>query len=196
MFYRMMLILAGLGPSLILGGYSCQAQQVVVTITAQKQGLLKGTPIPQLPNVTGAVLSFSYELEVAAAVGTAASGAGAGKVQHSAIVFSRRSDSGSPEIYSALATGELLTSVKFEFFAPNSKPAEKPYYSIQLTNARVVKFNQQTGAAPDQSLIDTVSLSFEKIEEAFVTGNKTATAPATLLWSRVNNQSSWSSAPQ
>jgi len=96
-----------------------------VTITGQKQGLLKGTAPSHQPNATGEVFGFSYEVEVVLAAGSATSGAGAGKTgagQHSAIVFSRHSDGASPNIYLALTTGEILSSVKFEFFRPQAHP--------------------------------------------------------------------------
>lgn len=82
---KLMPFLASLGAAIVLSGYSCQAQEVAVTIIGEKQGILKGTAPSQEPNATGAVLSFSYEVDVAI---DATSGAAAGKRQTSAIVFS------------------------------------------------------------------------------------------------------------
>jgi type VI secretion system secreted protein Hcp len=184
MLYRkLMPFLASLGAAIVLSGYSCQAQQVTVTITGEKQGVLKGESAAQEPNATGAVLSFSYEVDVAI---DTTSGAAAGKRQTSAIVFSRHTDGASPSIYTALTTNEILPSVKFDFFAPTAKSGEKPYYSIQLTNAHIVKLVQQTGSATDKSLIETVSLTFQKIEQTFVANNKTA-ADSPLSWSMIKN---------
>jgi len=188
MFYRIMLILVCVGVSFIAGANSCEAQQAVVTITGQKQGVLKGTPDPQQPNATSAILSFSYEVQASA--GLAVGEAKAANVQHSGVVFSRRSDRASPDLYSAMITGENLTSVKFEFFATNSR--DKPYYSIQLSNALVAKLNTSVGS--DQRLVETVSLVFQKIEETFVESNKTAGAAASG-WSVINNQPLSSMAP-
>jgi type VI secretion system Hcp family effector len=192
MFYRIMLILVGLGASLILGSYSCQAQQVTVTITGEKQGTLKGTAPSQEPNATSAVLSFSYEVDVGAIDTT--SGVGAGKRQTSAIVFSRHTDGASPSIYTSLTTNEILSSVKFDFFAPTANSTEKPYYTIVLTNAHIVKFVQQTGSATDKSLIDIVSLTFQKIEEASISNNKTA-ADSPGSWNRIQNVTNLSQEP-
>lgn len=85
-----------------------------------------------------------------------------------------------------MTTNEILSSVKFDFFAPTANSAEKPYYSIQLTNAHIVKFVQQTGSATDKSLIEIISLTFQKIEQASVPNNKTA-ADSPLSWSIVKN---------
>ncbi len=87
----------------------------VVTIEGTRQGWLTDDPAPaDRAHATGRILGLSYSHEVAGR--GAGTGVGQGRrTRHSPIVFSKRWGPASPQLFSALTTGELLPVVRFEF---------------------------------------------------------------------------------
>lgn len=119
-----------------------------ITITGQKQGAF--------PGGKGGVIDgfrFSYLLK---SPRDAASGQATGKRQHSPVVFTKPVGIASPQIFSAIAHNEGLTSVVV------SVPGG---YTIKLTNAFVSEVKQYTEVVNGVSIVlEDVSFSFQKIE--------------------------------
>lgn len=67
-----------------------------------------------------------------------ASGAATGKRQHMPLEVICAIDKATPLFYGACATNETLPEVKFSFFRVDQTGTEGEYYTIVLTNARVV----------------------------------------------------------
>jgi type VI secretion system Hcp family effector len=129
--------------------------QMLVTITAHKQGRLKGT------GKDGAIEAWSFHLAVSMPTDVA-TGQPSGARQYKVVKFKKPLDGASPQLMNALINNENLDEVKFEFL-PNDKTAsgaaKESFETIVLTNATVASLEQDS----DESS-DFVSLTFESIQ--------------------------------
>ncbi len=67
------------------------------------------------------------------------------------------------QLFQALVTNETLTSVVFEFVAPDSTGAVKTFRRITLANAALSDLHERAGVAKPTWTTD-VSVVFQKIE--------------------------------
>lgn len=145
--------------------------QFYATVTGNIQGPFKGETLStkvanKIPGV-----AFSYGvLEPASAA----------RCEQRPVVFTKLWGASSPQFYQAAYTGEVLTSVLFEFFIPLSDGTESLDHTILLTNGTVSASRQSVHAAQtDGPLIDTryvheISFRFEKIEIVSLTAHTEA----------------------
>ncbi|MCE7736148.1 MAG: type VI secretion system tube protein Hcp [Candidatus Heimdallarchaeota archaeon] len=89
------------------------------------------------------VWSYRYELSTPR---QEASGALAGRRQHSPIVITKRVDKSSPLLFKALAMNEPVTSAEFRFFRPDrtGSGAEEHYLTVLIENGYVALFRTFT----------------------------------------------------
>ena len=96
-----------------------------------------------------------------------ATGQASGRRVHSPIVFTKEWGAASPQIYQALVTNEVLTSVVFDFISVLPDGTEGTYFLIHLTDAVVVEVRQYIGSAPGEAGItrelEDVSLVYQTI---------------------------------
>jgi type VI secretion system secreted protein Hcp len=152
------------------------ALQIYVTIKGKTQGTFKGEgtkgDADRIP-----VVSYEYEVDSPRDPG---SGQPTGRRQHKPVVFTKEIGAASPEIFKALVDNEVLTEVVFEFlkFSPNGK--ETVEFKVTLTNAGValfrqtVRIGQQGGPIVDSRPLEEVSLTFQKIELDYLSGEAEA----------------------
>jgi type VI secretion system Hcp family effector len=76
-----------------------------------------------------------------------ATGQSSGKRQHKPIVITKEWGAASPQIFQALTTNEILSSVDFEFTKNSTGEKEVVYQRITLTNAQITRVNSYVGAA-------------------------------------------------
>ena len=111
--------------------------------------------------------------------GTSARGAGAGRAAmrrpNDPVVIVKPLDETSPFFVKAAASGETLTSVRFEF-KRNVGSDEEVYQTVTLTNAMVSSVREINGNAGHQ--MQEVSFTFQKIEYS----NKDGAAAAPTSW--------------
>lgn len=150
-----------------------------VTIEGTKQGRFKGER-GKGDKIAG--LAFHYDVK---SPRDAATGMASGKRQHGAITFTKAIDSSSPQIFQALISNEVLKSVLFEFRNTNANGEEMVFYQVTLTNATISEVEQYAGMSgsggarhsgeSDNSPLEDVSLTFQKIEVVSQVGKTTAT---------------------
>ena len=141
-----------------------------VTIEGTKQGRFKGER--GRDKIAG--LAFHYDVK---SPRDAATGMASGKRQHGAITFTKAVDSSSPQIFQALIGNEVLKSVLFEFRGTSADGQEMIFYQMTLTNASISEVEQYAGMSgqvttaeakhsgvADSSLLEDVSLTFQRIE--------------------------------
>ncbi|HEX7337379.1 MAG TPA: type VI secretion system tube protein Hcp [Gemmatimonadales bacterium] len=117
-----------------------------MAIEGTRQGMFPGGPA----GIAG--LRFSYALKSPRDV---ASGQASGKRQHGPVVFTKLVGAGSPQLFQALATNEILKSVVLNL----------PGYLITLTNATISEVKQYTEVVDGRAaVLEDVSLTFQRIE--------------------------------
>jgi type VI secretion system secreted protein Hcp len=104
-----------------------------------------------------------------------ATGQASGRRVHKPITITKRIDKASPKLSQALTSGETLTEVKFEFYRVNPMGGQEKYYTIELTNAKIVNMKQWFPITADQtksaySHLEDVSLTYQKITWTWVKG--------------------------
>jgi type VI secretion system secreted protein Hcp len=78
-------------------------------------------------------------------------GQASGKRHHSPIVITKEWGAASPQIWQALATNEILSSVDIQITQGNGSGKETVYHTISLTNAQIVSFRNYCGPIPKGS---------------------------------------------
>src|SRR4051812_12361848 len=133
-----------------------------VTLKGRKQGTLKGDDPEHPDQIVG--LNFVNHI---LSPRDPATGQASGRRVHSPIVFTKEWGAASPQIYQALITNEVLTSVVFAFVSVLPDGTEGTYFLIQLTNAVVVEVRQYIGSAPGEANItrelEDISLVYQTI---------------------------------
>jgi type VI secretion system Hcp family effector len=79
----------------------------------------------------GALLTFSYGVESPRDIST---GQASGKRQHQPIVITKEWGASLPQLFQALWSNEVLTSVVIQFVDPNGNPPKRKSRRIQLSN--------------------------------------------------------------
>lgn len=151
--------------------------QFYATVVGSAQGTFKGETLStKIANKIPGV-AFSYSLVEA---NDAAAGENAGRCRQQPVVFTKQWGPASPQFYQAAYTGEILSSVLFEFYLPLSDGTESLDHTVKLTNATVfsarqwVQVNQQDGPQVDTRNLHEISFRFEKIEIVSLTGHTEA----------------------
>ena len=175
-----------LGAALLSACPAQAADEFFVTIDGVKQGVFHGGSTQDKHK--GEIVGLKYDYS--ATVPTSATGAGAGKMQHSPITFEKEWDAATTQIYQALATGETLKSVRFDFYNTNAD-GQTLAFRVTLTNAAVVGIHQHVGDTLYNSTLDPhryedISLNFQKIEIQDETGSTIVTTVGVLPRRRVS----------
>jgi len=151
--------------------------QFYATVVGTTQGTFKGETLStKIANKIPGV-AFSYGIVDSC---DAATGADSGRRRQQPVVFTKQWGPASPQFYQAAYTGEVLSSVLFEFFLPLSDGTESLDHTVRLTNATVsaarqwVQVNQQDGPMVDTRNLQEISFRFEKVEIVSLTGHTEA----------------------
>lgn len=134
--------------------------KLLVTVTGAKQGAFKGG------GKDGAIEAFGFHMSVVAPKDVA-TGQASGKRQHKAITFKKPLDASSPQFLTAIDNNETLPTVTIRFVGADAQGKEGDVETVVLTNASVASFDQSDDESGD---VDTVALTFEKIEMTNVPG--------------------------
>ena len=145
--------------------------EIQLFIEGSQQGKFKGVDkdgkIICLAHSSGVIVSHQ-----------AATGQISGKRQHSPLRVTKEWSAASPQLAQALVTGEVLKSVTLKFLQPKpgtkgSTGKEVVYYTITLTDARVIEFNQSSSTSERPT--EQISIAYQKIIWKWVDGDVTAT---------------------
>jgi type VI secretion system secreted protein Hcp len=124
------------------------AHEFYVSIQGTKQGKFKGESPREAHKEKLTGLSYSHEIQSPRDIAT---GQASGKRQHLPIVFSKEWGQASPQLFQALVTNEVLTTVKFEFIHSTPEGIEEVYYTIELVDATVSNIKYSTGAGDESA---------------------------------------------
>lgn len=138
-----------------------------VTIAGARQGPFKGEAGG---THQGKLVGLAFEQDSARPVGSA--GRASGKPSFGPVRFTRQWGPASPQFLEALATGEALTTVLFEFLRSNEEGEESVFHTVRLFGARVIGFRPfvELEAEPASLMplppLEEVTLAFTGMEVA------------------------------
>ncbi|MBN8590410.1 MAG: type VI secretion system tube protein Hcp [Anaerolineae bacterium] len=156
---------------------------ITLHVTGNQQGRFKGDRgnegEPVICSYYGYDLTVPYD---------PASGQAAGKRQHGPVVIRKKLNPTSPQLAKACIEQEVLKDVRVSFSNPMRDPnARTPgsttalrFYSIKLTNARIVSIKHTMTLELEPEPIEEVAFSFEQIEYYSFTGGMGYSDPAKL----------------
>ena len=140
------------------------AYTAYISIKGQKQGQFAGDGSSKQNKNRILITSFSFSVE---SPHDAATGQASGKRQYHPIMIRKRWGEASPQIYTALATNENLTSVLIEFVGVSAKGIEQVDHSFSLTNATISalrEFTEPVAGGNEIDDLEEISFTFQKIE--------------------------------
>jgi type VI secretion system secreted protein Hcp len=148
------------------------AEPIHVTVTGQKQGVIKGDA------TDGSIAGLAYEHSVISPR-DASTGLPTGKRQHKPLTIVKAIDSSTPLLYSSLVTNENLSTVVLKFYRQNTSGVLEMYYTVTLTNASISsirnwKPNTRDLSADRAGDLEEVSFTYQKITWTWVKGGISA----------------------
>ena len=142
------------------------AYEFYVTIEGTKQGAFKGESIRDAHKDKLEGLALSWDVQSPRDVAT---GQASGKRQHGPVTFTKEWGTASPQIFSALVTNEVMTSVLFEFIRTTPEGVEEVHFTIKLINATISKVHSyiemtKHEASSDVHELQDVSFTYQRVE--------------------------------
>jgi len=124
------------------------------------------------------LLSFSYSVEPPRDTAT---GQASGKRQHQPIVITKEWGASLPQLFQALWSNEVLTSVVIQFVDPNGNPPKKKSRRIQLSNAVISHMKHIGGGKYMVSfLFEEISFSYDMPGSSGITYHGSLAGPVPL----------------
>lgn len=137
---------------------------IFASISGQKSGVIKGEVIQKGREGLHQILDFDMAV---ASPRDAASGLATGKRQHKPLRILKKVNSGSPMLFTAIATNENLPMVRFDFWEPNKLGivggggVEVVTQTITLQNASIASWRQFIH--PDLGFVEEIQFTYQKI---------------------------------
>lgn len=164
--------------SLFIAAESAVAQNLTITVQAQKQGAFKGEIAIRDSNIKAAgrteLLDVRYEMYSPRDVAT---GQASGKRVHKPLTIVKRFGPSSPQYLQALSTNEVLPQVLIEGFSTDRSGELRIAFTIRLTNASVSHVESRLvlpagkAAAPNaDDLQEVIQFTYQGIEVTSQTG--------------------------
>jgi len=149
--------------ALAVSGSAYAGLDAYMWITGETQGQIQGSVTQAGREDSMEVVEFAHNISQAI---DSATGLPSGKRQHRPIRVTKPVDKASPLLANALTYNEKLTSVRIDFWRPNSNGTEVQFYTVELVNARIASISQHHGSTPELVAMptqETVTLMYDKI---------------------------------
>lgn len=153
---------------------SWAALDAFMYIVGEDQGAIQGDVIQA--GREGSILVEGYGHNLSADYDPA-SGLPSGERQHRPVRVLKPVDKSSARLMNALINGENLTSVIIRFWRPASGGIEQQYYTVELTNARIVGITPTHSSTAEDAatpFYETVSFTFQTVTQTFELDASTA----------------------
>jgi type VI secretion system secreted protein Hcp len=161
------LAFAALSPragTLYAGAATAGIVHIEMKITGVRTGIFKGDS-PQKGH-EDEILVSSYQFEVVTPRDPQ-TGLPTGRRQYQPIHVTKEMNQSSPQILSAVANNENLSTVVLDFWTTNRSGKESIYYRVKLTNASISSVKQFSAG---QTVNEDIGFTFQKIEQESLTG--------------------------
>ena len=116
------------------------ALNAYLRLTGDIQGEINGSVTQAGREDSIMVIAFNHEVE---SPRNATSGLATGKRQHKPLIITKEIDKSTPLLMNALTNNENLSEVILQFWRPSRSGKEFQFYTIELTNARIVDIHQE-----------------------------------------------------
>ena len=168
----------GIEASLRAGSAAGRGARIRVAITGATQGAFKSEVTgPNVP-LGGGIEAVGYAYEVSAPRDQA-TGQATGKRRHGPVSVTKEWGAASPQIFQALTSNEVLSSVQIDVWRRNLQGVEVLDHTVRLSNARVMSIKQYAEPSPGDARalrpLEEISFDFRDIEIESKTGNTAAT---------------------
>jgi len=165
-----------MGLTLLLLAPARAALNAYLTLKGQKQGAIQGGATQKGRENRIVVIAYTHEIKAPV---DAATGGPSGRRQHGLFTITKEVDKSTPLLQQALATNENLPEFELQCWRASPAGVEQQYYTIRLTNARVVGIRQQmpNTASPELRRVETyeeVSFTYQTITWTWTEGGITA----------------------
>ena len=140
-----------------------------LTLTGETQGLIQGDVTQAKREDSIRVLAYFHEIT---SPRDAATGLPIGNRQHKPLTIVKLIDKATPKLYKILASNEGITEWRLDFYRPSSSGGEQLYYTIELTNAIIVRIRAQGDMT---QVSETIAFVYQKITWKWTEGDLEAT---------------------
>ncbi len=128
----------------------------------------------------GSIMVIAYSHNISAPIDPS-SGLPTGKSKHDVLMITKEVDKSSPILYRMLVTNERAKDFRLDFWIPSASGKEVQYYTIMLTNARIVSIkaemlNNKYPENMQHREREHISFSYDTINWTFQDGGITASA--------------------
>lgn len=143
------------------------------------------------PSFPGAIeiSSFHWSAENPASIGSASSGAGAGKAKLKELTVTKAVDSTTPALFQRLAEGRHFQGLELIVRNPASPVGTRYYFQTVF-----IKSQDQSGAAGDEAPQETLTFQYGAVAQSYTTAKK-ATANAFGSWNQMTNMAALDTLP-
>jgi len=168
----------------LMGQGSSANSTLFMQVTGQKQGVIRGEVTQKGRENQHRLLAYSHEIVTPR---DAASGLPTGRRQHQPFRIVKLLNEGSPQLMTALTTGENLTSVVINVWTPSAVGTEIVLMTYTLTNARIVSLrpwmpNHSDASAVNYPPSEEIAFTYQRITVTYQPGG-------------VESVDDWNSAP-
>ena len=156
----------------IRGQSSSANSTVFMKVTGQKQGAIPGEVTQKGREGLHSLLAYSHEITIPR---DPVSGLPTGKRQHQPFRIVKLLNQGSPQLMTALTTGENLTSVVIDVWTPTAVGAEVKLMTYTLTNAHIVSLrpwmpNKSDASAQTYPPAEEIAFTYQRITVLYQPG--------------------------
>ena len=156
----------------LMGQSSSANSTVLMRVTGQKQGFIRGEVTQKGREGQHRLLAYSHEI---VSPRDAASGLPTGKRQHQPFRIVKLLNEGSPLLLTAMTTSENLTSVIIDVWTPGATGAEIKLMTYTLTNARIVSLrpwmpNHSDASAQTYPPAEEIAFTYQRISVMYQPG--------------------------
>lgn len=150
---------------------------ILVSVKGKVQGQFQAETKRKAYKEHFEALAVDYQVAVPVDAG---SGHSAGRHQHHPFCVTREWGAASPQLFQALVTNEVLTTIEIDCLEVDKGGADALVHKVKLTNATIASIRQLAGTSiPDapgrqHPPRETVAFAFEKIEHTTPKGGVTA----------------------
>lgn len=88
---------------------------------------------------------------------------------HHPICFTKHADMASPKLWQAMASGERMSKVRFDFYKINNEGVNENYYTIELDEAIIVEMETALSNTSDTTstladeILENIKMTYRKI---------------------------------
>jgi type VI secretion system secreted protein Hcp len=138
------------------------------------------------------IKSFDYSVENPTTIGSATSGAGAGKAKFNDLEIEKNVDQTSPQVFQALAAGQHYNGVEIVARKAGQTTAtpivNRYYFSLAVPTS-----DEQSGDAGDETTQEKLTFAYGGLALKYVPQTATGAAKAAVLakWSVLTNSTNW-----